>query len=240
MSGRRNRGRDGNSLRNSRSGSNNSISLQEVDKEIFGSMQNTALRHMGIVANDDGSVTINGVRLTSRGMVFEDDLPEDEWLALLEGIEKIKRAYVWILADWLQYGIEREYGKTEDRLQKIAEITGYSVSALQDLAWLSKAIEISFRKENLSIKHHKLVAKLPAPEQDKWLQYADQNKLSASALEAAIEGFEVVDPTPYDKSLQKLHRFQKTQMRLAKKAKPHERKSIAQALRHLADEIENL
>lgn len=237
MPGKRDRGQNTSALNRSRLASS---SMQDVAAAIFGDVTTSSLQPVDISSHDDGSVTIGGLRLTSTGIVFESDISEDQWLSLLYGIEKIKRAYVWILADWLRYGIERRYGETAQRIQEIAEITGYSTDALNDLAWIAGAIEISSRKENLSIKHHKLVAKFDVSQQMYWLDYAEQNKLSASDLDAAIKGIEVVAPAPIDTFLKRWGSFSKAQIKLAKRAAPHERKEIARQLRELAKEIEKL
>jgi hypothetical protein len=234
MSGKRDRGRDTSETRRI-----SNSSMQDVANAIFGGTKNTALQ-TGIVAHDDGSVTINNIRLTSTGLVIDGELQEDQWLDLLYGIERIKRAYVWILADWLRYGLSRKYGQTEQLVAEISEVTGYSIQALNDFSWIAGAIEISSRKENLGIKHHKLVASMVKSDQEYWLTYADENNLSASDLEAAIQGIEVVNPSPLDKFLKRWTSFSSSQFRLAKHASNQERKKMIQELRKLADDIEAL
>ncbi|MGB1284907.1 MAG: hypothetical protein ACPG7F_00120 [Aggregatilineales bacterium] len=192
------------------------------------------------VSRQGKAVDIGGLQVSSTGMVINGDLHEEQWYALLDGIQKIKSAYQWILGDWLNYGVTRKYGETSQQVTRIASATGYSEQYLSDLTWVCGAIEISCRKENLSYKHHWVVVRATDDEQkrEEYLQAAIRHDLSASALKAHIEGHNVVNPTTIDIFRRRFGSFEKQQLKAAKKATPAERQTMADELRVLAEKIE--
>jgi hypothetical protein len=187
---------------------------------------------------EDGSIGIGGLRLYPTGLQVVGDLNEANWVNALQGLQKIQRVYQWMMADLLRYGLERNYGETAEQVERIAEITGYSSQALNDFAWMAGAYEISSRKENLDMKHHKLCAGLSEEKREEWLSYAIEHKLSAAQLEAAMNGIKVVNPTPLDIFDKRFHSFRKSQIGLAKKMNRNDRAKMARELRQLADEID--
>jgi hypothetical protein len=191
-----------------------------------------------IVKHEDGSIAIGNLRFYPTGLQITGDLDEANWINVLQGLQKIQRAYQWMLADLMRYGFQRNYGETADQVKLIAEITGYSSSSLDDFAWIAGAYEISSRYENLDMKHHRLCAPLEPDERKRWLDYASANKLSAAQLEAAMNGIRVVAPTPLDVFRKRFHSFKKSQIGLSKKMNQDERAAMARELRQLADEID--
>lgn len=215
------------------------VSVNINTDDIFGNV--IPARSGGLsVTRRDNSVDIGGLQISSTGMVIDGDLQEDHWYALLEGIQKIKSAYQWILGDWLNYGVARKYGETEQQVERIASATAYSTQYLHDLAWVCGAIEISCRKENLSYKHHWIVVRATEDDQKRedYLQAAIRHNLSASALKAHIEGHNVVNPTTIDVFRRRFSSFEKQQLKAAKKATPAECQMMADELRVLAEKIE--
>ena len=190
--------------------------------------------------NDDGSTTVGVLRIYSTGLIVETEIDEQSWIGYLRGLSDVKRKYQWMLADLLHYGLERKYGETHEQEKRIAEMTGYSPDTLRDLASLAGKYEISFRNEILDLKHHKLCASLPQDKREYWLTYAVDNNLSAVNLEAAMNGIEVVDPTPLDVFHKRWHTFSKSQRRLAKIMNATDRATMARDLRALAKEIDRM
>jgi hypothetical protein len=134
----------------------------------------------------DKLATIESLNWSMTGVTIDRELTEDEWLGIVQDIRKIKRAYLWMLADLLVYAIERGYGDTHGKYEKVSELTGYTPEALQNYASIARSVEISRRRENLSFSHHTEVAPLPADEQAYWLEQASINHWSAKRLRSEI------------------------------------------------------
>lgn len=49
------------------------------------------------------------------------------------------------------------------------------------------------RRRNLAFEHHKLVAKLPPPEQDKWLDLAEKHNIGKRRLARSIDFQPLID-----------------------------------------------
>jgi hypothetical protein len=47
--------------------------------------------------------------------------------------------------------------------------TGLDLSTLQNYAYVSRSVPISLRNERLSWEHHRIIAKLPEPDQRHWI-----------------------------------------------------------------------
>lgn len=130
--------------------------------------------------------TIESLNWSMTGVTIDRELTEDEWLGIVQDIRKIKRAYLWMLADLLVYAIERGYGDTHGKYEKVSELTGYTAESLQNYASVARGITISRRRENLSFSHHTEVVPLTADEQVYWLEQAAVNRWSAKRLRAEI------------------------------------------------------
>jgi hypothetical protein len=75
----------------------------------------------------------------------------------------------WQIGDLLNHGEAAGYGKTYD--ETVAE-TGLSQQRIANLKWLAGAVEISRRRESLSLGHHMEIAALPPAQQDRLLELA--------------------------------------------------------------------
>lgn len=90
----------------------------------------------------------------------------------------ISRASQWWIGDWIRYGNHR-WG---ERYAKAARLTGYDVTSLRNMAWVSSQFDTSLRKDNLTWSHHALLAALPDEEKAHWLQEASTRRLSVADL----------------------------------------------------------
>jgi hypothetical protein len=128
--------------------------------------------------------------LSPVGWEAPTNLNNDEWEQVGQAINRTDKMMGWVIGDWLNaYPGEHGNKKGSDGMYDEAmRLTGYSQPYLQDLKWISESVKISFRYENLSIKHHRQVAKFrdnPA-KQSHWLERAEQEEWSARALAEAI------------------------------------------------------
>ena len=69
------------------------------------------------------------------------------------------------------------------------DATGQAYQTVADAAWVAGKIELSRRRESLGWSHHKEVAALEAPDQDRWLDWAEATTppRSRNELRAAIK-----------------------------------------------------
>jgi len=102
----------------------------------------------------------------------------------------------WVVADWIIFG-EGRYG--EVCWQGVAE-TGLEPHTIKNLLAVARAFPPSRRRDALSVSHHEAVAALPAAEQDRLLDLAEQSSLSVTGLRTEARGARPrpVPPAPVD------------------------------------------
>jgi len=94
----------------------------------------------------------------------------------------VGRASSWWIGDWVRYGTAR-YG---DRYAKAAQLTGYDVQSLMNMAYVAGRFSVSRRRERLSFSHHAELAALPQDDQELWLDRAEAGLLSVRTLRAEL------------------------------------------------------
>lgn len=129
-------------------------------------------------------------RISETALTLPDGIDFDEWQRIGETLGRIGRAHQWWLGDWLNYG-EATYGET---YAQGINLTGYEYGTLANIAWVSR--EVSFRNENLSWKHHYVVAPLTPAEQREWLEKAERYGWSAAELRQQIKAPALLDAPP--------------------------------------------
>jgi hypothetical protein len=105
-----------------------------------------------------------------------------QWLAIGRRLGGISRCCQWWLGDWLRYGTE----KWGERYVDAAVVTGYDIRSLANMASIAAAFHIARRRMNLSWSHHAVVAGLPEPEQERWLDVAAEDRLSVADLRTEV------------------------------------------------------
>lgn len=124
------------------------------------------------------------VTATTTGLALPLGLPFEEWQLLGEHLFVLRaqkeaelQAILWWIGDWIRFGETAPYG--EKYVQAIST-TSLSPKRLQNIVWVSEAIDFSRRREGLSFKHHSTVAAL----------FADNAPLADALLaEAEREGW---------------------------------------------------
>jgi hypothetical protein len=109
-------------------------------------------------------------------------LGEDEWLATGRRLGVIGRGSQWWIGDWVRHGASR-WG---DRYSEAARATGYDRATLRNMAWVTERVDKSVRNEKLSWDHHVLVSSLTPEEQKRWLDHAEQEKLTVAELKLEL------------------------------------------------------
>ncbi len=133
-------------------------------------------------------ISIKG-ELSPVGWSVPDDLTLDEWYNAGESIVKANKMIGWIIGDWLNAG-EYKLGEMRNVYETASQITGLSTSRLQNLKSLATKVEISRRREILTIHHHEQVASKTPDKQTHWLSQAEKNEWSARQLQQAIKDAE--------------------------------------------------
>lgn len=124
------------------------------------------------------------------------DLDRASWQSAGRKLGAIGRGSQWWIGDWIRYG-NAQWG---ERYAEAAEITGYDVGSLRNMAWVSSQFEPSLRSDNLTWSHHVLLAPLDEDEKRAWLDHAVQKELSVSGLRTELG---VVAPAGTGKSAEK-------------------------------------
>lgn len=124
--------------------------------------------------------------VTEVSLTLPDGLGFDDWECVGIQLGRMGRACQWWIGDWLNFGA-RAYG---EKYTQAIEATGYDYQTLANFAWVAEKVGVSLRRETLPWSHHKEVAKLDPPGQRRWLEIAENQKLSVSSLRAAMRGAE--------------------------------------------------
>jgi hypothetical protein len=106
------------------------------------------------------------------------DIDFEEWARHGHRLGIAGRGASWWVGDWLTSG-EAKYG---ERYTRAAEITGYEVQTLMNLAYVASRFAVSRRRENLSWSHHAVLASLPPTEQEAWLDRVAGERISVKEL----------------------------------------------------------
>lgn len=137
---------------------------------------------------------VEWLRQKPNALVIDAELTEEEWYALIQGIETIQKRYQWYLGDAMVYGIDRKYGATDDQIQRIVELTGKAASTLHEYYKTALLFEIHERSENLDFEQHRVLAvefSQDTPEHRaerlRWLHVAETGGMSGRKLKAEIE-----------------------------------------------------
>lgn len=130
------------------------------------------------------------------GCVLPENLPFDEWRSMWSRLRTVEGAIQWIQGDWLNFGAEH-YKFTEFDLlrgaanngnghaSKYASLLTFSEDEYQTLrnrAWVARSIPLSRRRDKLNWSHHAEIARLPAPQQTRWLDHAEEHDWSVAEL----------------------------------------------------------
>jgi hypothetical protein len=124
------------------------------------------------------------VKATQVGLEFPvRALDFHEWRRAGVRIARLANASAWYLGDWIAYG-EAHY---EDRYQRAVDVVGLSYQTLRNYAWVCRRFPLSRRRDTLTFYHHMEVAKLPAADQDQWLDRAQDSGWSVRALRKELK-----------------------------------------------------
>jgi hypothetical protein len=130
---------------------------------------------------------LGSFQLESLGLVVSGTPSLSEWESAGRALKKASGAVQWWIGDWLNYG-ERAYG---EMYAQALDATEYDYQTLRVQKYVANRVQLLTRSNNLSWKHHRIVAPLEPEQQIEWLQRAEQGDgngkpWSVATLQAAI------------------------------------------------------
>ncbi|MEV8442835.1 LmbU family transcriptional regulator [Actinosynnema sp. NPDC051121] len=129
-----------------------------------------------------GGAVEGRILTTPVGLAFPRDVTFESWEQAGQRISRIASSSAWYLGDWLVYGQDRYTG----RYRRAVEAVGLDYQTLRNYAWIARKFEPSRRRPGLPFQHHAEVAALPSAEQDRWLDRAEREGWSRTALRRAL------------------------------------------------------
>jgi hypothetical protein len=129
------------------------------------------------------SIKPDKVLLTAVGLHIPAELSFEDWERAGRRLSGIVDSSTWCLGDWLVYG-KLHYS---DRYKRAIDAAGLQYQTLRNYAWVSHRFELSRRRPNLTFQHHAEVASLPPPEQDLWLDRAEQGMWTTKQLRMRLQ-----------------------------------------------------
>jgi N6-adenosine-specific RNA methylase IME4 len=114
---------------------------------------------------------------------ISDDVDFDAWLEKITSYSQVTASAAWWIGDLLVYGEER----FAEQVGQVINDLGLSQSTVANYVWCARAVSPERRREDLSWEHHRAVAKLDGADQEKWLNRAAKEKMSAATLKTAVK-----------------------------------------------------
>ncbi len=132
-----------------------------------------------------------GVAITGVAWIPEGaPLPLEQWLDCGRRLGALGRGVAWWLGDWLLYGNMR-YG---EKYARAARVTGYDPQSLMNMSYVASCFNPSRRREQLSWSHHAELAALEPDQQDRWLDFAQTQRLSVHSLRLEVRAWRRSEP----------------------------------------------
>lgn len=109
---------------------------------------------------------------------------EDTFEEAMRQLAMADRACKFALGDLL-VAATGHYG---EKYSRWSEITGFEIQSLRDIASTCLRVPMERRRvDTLSFTHHREVAALPAPDQVKWLEAAEERDIGSARLRKSIQ-----------------------------------------------------
>lgn len=139
------------------------------------------------------------ISITPLGLDIHADLSFVEWQEVGKRIGGAVRSMSFVIGDWLVYG-ENQFGQqleldgtpakekrqeiSKERYDEALQATALEISTLQNYAYVARKVSRSLRNEQLTWEHHKVVAKLEADDQKRWLSVALEERKGGTPMSA--------------------------------------------------------
>jgi hypothetical protein len=132
--------------------------------------------------------------VSEHGIKFKPGAPQDVWLdvvgrltAMFESSHRLHVRVMFLLGDALAFGeaaYGEEYAQAIDMTRKVIQL---SEKSIKNAEWICASVAPSLRRETLTFSHHEVVAPLDPEEQSEFLDQAESENLTVSALKKLIK-----------------------------------------------------
>lgn len=130
-----------------------------------------------------------GAEFTAIELRLPEELSMDEWCKLGRRLCRADQVAKWWLGDWAAFGMgdpEKDGWRRHGKLKDFAEANGFDYGYLRNLAWVSRSVQLSRRRDNVEWTKHQEVASLPPQDQEKWLAKIEKEDLPRAELRRQI------------------------------------------------------
>jgi hypothetical protein len=132
--------------------------------------------------------------VSEHGIQFKHGTPQDTWLdvvhqltTMFESSHRLHVRVMFLLGDALTFGeaaYGEEFAQAIDMTRKVLQL---SEKSIKNASWICASIAPSLRRETLTFSHHEVVAPLDPEEQSEFLDQAESENLTVSALRKIIK-----------------------------------------------------
>ena len=138
-------------------------------------------KQLRIIDEQTGEIISEGMEFSKTGLTLDPRLTYGQWGDIGDQLNQIEGAIQWWIGDWLNFG-EHKYG--EMYAQAVDETQG---NEWRKYKYVSNAVELFRRRNNLSYSYHAEVASLEPDKQDYWLDKAEKEHMKRYDLRQAIK-----------------------------------------------------
>ncbi len=145
------------------------------------------------------------VEISRLGLSMTQTLTFEEWRDMAPTLGQLVTGVGFVIGDWLVYGETHfsEKGPITRRVSTLiydeaVNVTGLDRRTLHNYAYVARRVPAARRSLRLSWEHHRIVAKLPALEQEHWLHLAEkagkERVISTMRLRKSINAGRLLTP----------------------------------------------
>lgn len=138
-----------------------------------------------------GKLTAVGLQIQPGGMTYE------QWETLGKKLREVNIFSRWWLGDWILYG-ERHLS---EKYSQAIDATNYDRETLRGFAYVAERFSMERRRAattGVTFSHHRVVAKMDAPEADGWLDKVAAEGWTVSELKREIRRSKAEDSNEPD------------------------------------------
>lgn len=129
------------------------------------------------------------VKFSAVGLMLPEDLPEGEWAAIGHKLFRTDQITQWWIGDWAVFGAgnpDKKGWRNRGALAEFCRTNSIDYGNARNKAWVSGAVHLSLRRDNVSWSYFQELAPLPPRKQKLWLDRVTSSQISVAALRRAI------------------------------------------------------
>lgn len=148
------------------------IQLDAVGGRVSGALEKKAPPSSGLV-----------VQVHQSGLYLSPDISWDAWVGVGKQLGRSASRHAWAIGDWAWFG----KGKWGKMYKEAVAVTSLDNGTIRDAAWVAGRFRLSWRNDNLSFAHHRLVASLSPPDAQEWLARAEREGWSYHEMRSELQ-----------------------------------------------------